>query len=102
MRGHGNQRIAGCLKRLPKVIRHLQTVGKFGVRQIALIAARKPHGIELDGVAPPQLGGMAFTRQLNGERRAPGTGADDRHRFYASVLHPLALLKIDQVRLDRS
>ena len=86
---HRDQRIARTGQSLPQVARHLQRIGELRVRQIALVAPRTPHRIELVAVASPQLGGMTFSGQLNGECGAPGAGADDRYRFSAWALHPL-------------
>src|SRR5258708_143044 len=87
VRRHGDQRISCSLEPPAHVACDLQSVGESGVRQTARIAPRAAHGIELDAVASPQLRRMTLPGQLNGECRAPGTGADDCHRFGAWALH---------------
>src|SRR5207342_3270897 len=78
MRRHRDQHVASAVKGLPQVLGSLQFVGESGARQVALIAPRFPHQVDLRTVPSPQPGGMAFARELYGERRAPGTGADNR------------------------
>ena len=90
MRGHGDQRIARTVERLPQIGGDLQVVGECGVGQIALVAPRRAASSSICAPSRPHSwAGMAFARQLNGERRAPGTGADDRHRFWRRLLHAL-------------
>ncbi len=85
--GTAIKHVARAVEGLPQVLGSLQFVGESGTRQVALIAPRFPHHVDLRTVPSPQPGGMAFARELYGERRAPGTGADNRHRFCAPVLH---------------
>ncbi len=59
--------------------RQFQRCRQLGIRQVARIASRRRHRGDGGGIASPQGGAGAVARQQDGERRAPGAGAQDRH-----------------------
>ena len=80
MRWHGDEHIARTRECLGEVRYRREARGKLRIGQVSRIAPDAAHRLDVRGVASPQTGGLTRAGALNGERRAPGAGADDRHR----------------------
>ena len=88
IRRHGDHGVARALQRTMQIGLEPQCVRKSGVRQVSRISALLRASLSSsDGIASPKRGRVSFARELNRECRAPGAGADNRHRFRALAWH---------------
>mmetsp|Transcript_11331 Transcript_11331/g.21972 ORF Transcript_11331/g.21972 Transcript_11331/m.21972 type:complete len:306 (-) Transcript_11331:1128-2045(-) len=89
-RRHDGQAFARMGHRPAAVGRQRKGCGQFAVGQIGAVAAAGAHRVHGRSVAAPQTDRMAGPRGLDGQRRAPGPGAEhtDLHRPHARQCHP--------------
>ena len=84
--GHGNEDVTHTIETARKIRVGAQVRRKAGAWQVPLVLAVRNHGlekVELDDTAEPNV--TTGTRKLQRQRGSPGTGADDRYRFWCRV-----------------
>jgi len=96
---HNNQDVLDIIETSLKIEFGIEVFGKRNARQVALVRICGGYLIQIPGIDIPQSDGPAAPGKLQGERSAPGAGADNGNRsFFGGVvqcappLPPLPLL----------